>query len=351
MTDTQSLFGLSGTDYWDDPLKGSRVGIDRYVYGERWGIYIDGPAKVDLSERESVPLIVFAALSPADAALPLEHVAKLVVCDVERRTVQVTSAVPPKDEPPRSGPRSSKPRSVGSSQSHVNDLATTSGVREPGAYVATVLLRDQASNRVRIAVERTPRGYQDPAVVAFLEAQRRDAPPPPPAPASPRAGDPLPTFRPVEGAPPPPAQEGLEAAVPRLVVAKAGARAVLSVSFRLRARREDVVPAEAARPRGLQSSREDEYGKPRPTAIVPITLVITGSELPGERVTRLRVPTWDAVPADGGVVTGQVSLDLFDEPHRLDRTPQTCFLTLFCGEHMSGPHSLAVVSEAMLQKR
>lgn len=341
---SDSPLGLGGTDYWDNPWKNNTRLIDEHVYGEKYGVFIDAPPEVDLNKRTTIPMPLFWAASPDDAvSVDLQDTAKLVVCDVGRRTVAVVGAVTPTDEVRDSPPRGK--RSVGSSQNHVTDLATRGGVRDVGTYVVTVLLRDKAANRRMIKVTRPPTGYQDPEVARFLEEQRAKAVPPPPAAATP-AGRPFPAFAAAEGSPSVPASPGLAVTAPRVFVLGQGKPCAIRVAFRLIARPEDVVPP----PPPLEDKEarlRDRYGEPRPTAIIPITVVITASKDVSEKVHHLRVPTWDPVPAAGGPVTGHLALDLFGDM-RTSRSPQTHFVSVFAAEHMSGPHSIGVVSEDQL---
>jgi hypothetical protein len=175
-------------------------------------------------------------------------------------------------------------------------------------------------------------------VLKFLEAHR--TPPLPPAPASPEL------VKELEGAPAIPAEEGIAFAVDRVVLNKPGARSLLKGAFRLKARKAEIVPpANAATPeRPLP-----EYGEPRPTAIVPITLVCLGTVGNAPSVLRLRVPSFDKVAAEGDAITGQFAIDLLADKNLAAR-PQTFSIYGFAGEPMTGPHTFATVTEPMLPK-
>lgn len=150
---------------------------------------------------------------------------------------------------------------------------------EASRYSVAVLLREFVSNAVTIDLGKDATEYEDPAVATFLAEQREQAVPPPPPEvfpiphARPEKGEP-PHYEPVSGMPVPDAP-GIIIQAPRVVVAKAGGKCILQGSYRLPiARRHRVEP------RGT-SVTAPVVGDSRARAVVPIHLVVTGSDLPG----------------------------------------------------------------------
>jgi hypothetical protein len=163
-------------------------------------------------------------------------------------------------------------------------------------------------------------GYEDPAVDDFLREYRarRLAPPMPyPEPAEP--AQPLPSFRREDNSPDIPVEPGIALSVARVSVFAPGTRCVLAGSFRLA-----IYPQQLVRP-----PRLDE-------AIVPITLLLTGSVDPDPKIVRLFVPSYEPVKSvDGGpVAVGYFAFDLCRMTNLLV-TPQTWFIYAFSGEVMT----------------
>jgi hypothetical protein len=339
-------FGLSEDEYWTSPWKNCSELLQRYVFNRNFGLYIDAPPRVDLNDHDSIPLLVlYAAMEKDRAQLVFGDMAKLVISDVHRREVTVTKAVEPSEHP--AGPRPfDRNSTAGISEIYNTNLASHGGIREPGEYVATVLLRERTSNRVRVTVSKPHIGYQDPKVLEFLEQQRRAAPPLRPGAARPSERAPYPTYRATPSSPPVPVDPGVSAAVERVIVSRREARCVLSGSFRLPVFESDRIP-----PRD-ESLREPNYGDPRPTAIIPITAVVVGTTDISQKLLRMRVPSWDALEqGDAPLVTGHFAVDLFEDDIIDPLVAQTNFIYLFSGEHMSGPHTAAVVTENMLPRK
>jgi hypothetical protein len=338
-------FGLDGDEYWANPWKNGDELIERYVYDRKFGVYIDAPPRVNLNDRDTIPLLMlYAAMEKDQAEIVFPNVAKLVVSDVRRREVTVTDAVAPSEYPVGLRPFD-RNSTAATSEIGQNDLIAYGGIQDPGEYVVTVLLRERTSNRVRCEVSKPRVGYQDPKVLEFLEQQRRAAPVLWPGPAEPPEHDPYPTYRGTASSPPVPAEPGLDAAVERVTVSQRHARCVLSGRFRLPVFPSDRIPPD-------ESARQRNYGSPRPTAIIPITAVVIGSVDVTQKLLRMRIPTWDVLDnqAESPLATGAFDVDLFDGVIDPD-VAQTNFIYLFSGEYMSGPHIAAVVTQNMLPRQ
>jgi hypothetical protein len=120
---------------------------------------------------------------------------------------------------------------------------------------------------------------------------------------------------------------GITLAVPRVVPRNQHMRAIVHGSFRLR-----LLPRERA-PGRIYS------------AVVPITLLATGSDVPNPYQFDLRVPVYDPVATVDGVgeVSGYFSIDL-QSLANLDVVDQTFFLYAFSGELITGPLPMALVT-------
>jgi len=80
------------------------------------------------------------------------------------------------------------------------------------------------------------------------------------------------------------------------------------------------------------------------TAIVPITLVLTGSDRPAPVVLPLKLPSYDPVDrnADSAIVSGYFAIDLC-KLSDIAAIEQTVFIYAFSGEVMVGPVPIALV--------
>jgi hypothetical protein len=332
------LFGLEGDDYWTKPWKNGRDLVRDLVFDSKFGLYLDAPSPIDPRDHDSVPAPFFYVATMRDAfKTDLDRQAKVVAVRVEDRVVKIDDALTVRDNvmaQAKLGANCDDP----TSERHIVELSKLGILREPGNYKVNVLVRGQISNRVDVTIKNPGPSSDDPEVLKFLEAHR--TPPLPPAPASPEL------VKELDGAPPVPAEEGIAFAVDRVVLNKPGARSLLKGAFLLKARRAEIVPpASAATP----ERPHPEYGEPRPTAIVPITLVCLGSVDDAPIVLELRVPSFDNVAAAGDAITGQFAIDLLADKD-LRARPQTFSIYGFAGEPMTGPHTFATVTEPMLPK-
>jgi hypothetical protein len=333
-----SLFGIEGDDYWTQPWKNGADIYMNFVADMSFGLHIDAPSTVDPRNHDSVPMPFLYVATMRDASkTDLSSVANVVAVRVEDRRLRIGSAVAPKANAlaeTKLGAESDDP----TSERHVVQLARLGILGEPGTYKVNVLVRGQISNRVDVTIVKPGPATDDTEVRKFLDARR--APPPAPAPASPEL------VKELDGAPPVPAEEGIAIAVERVVLNKPGERSLLKGAFRLKARKSEIVPPASA---ATKEQPLPEYGEPRPSAIVPITLVALGTVDNAPVVLRLRVPSFDKVSAEGDAVTGQFAIDLLADKN-LAANPQTFFFYGFAGEPMTGPHAFATVTEAMLPK-
>ena len=123
-------------------------------------------------------------------------------------------------------------------------------------------------------------------------------------------------------------------AAERVSIYKPGAQSILRGSFRL----------------AVPSAFYQAGGNDTPTAVVPITLVLTGNDLVGPFVAPLRVATYDKIDknAPESIVTGQFAVDLF-ALEETSKVVQTYTLRAYSGWIRSDAVLAAVITPDMLK--
>jgi hypothetical protein len=179
-----------------------------------------------------------------------------------------------------------------------------------------VIAADRVSNDVLVDVSRAMSTVDR----AVRDAEAADRPlqawPPP----DPTGG--LPRYAAVDGSPPPPSEPGVVLAAERVVVIREGAACVLYAAVR---------------------ARPGEEPRTRHTTIVPVTLVITGTETPGPTVIPMRVPSFERSTAGDGGLIARFAVDLL-QLAPLAAAPQTYFVHAFTADGRSVPQPIAVVA-------
>lgn len=339
MSDTQQIEAI---DAWTASEEILEEVLDRLSDEEFLGLVAVGPEVVDLSHRKTLPLLGFRGCTLADEMRrPFVSMAILTAVRLESNQVFVDLACRPKPlspappgPPPVPKDGTTHSRFAIEVRERLPDLPWRAGT-----LLTTVLLGDQQSNRIHT---RLIAGSGEPEVEAFLDARRRPAYPSPVVPA---AGETWPSYRREPESPSIPEEVGIALSVERVAVVGPEHNAVLRGSFRLSA-----IPREIVRP---EPEEEDsgwrEVGDPEATAVIPITVLIVGSEESGPAVLRLQVPSYDAVDAaaERNEVTGHFNLDLLSLPG----TPglaQRYSIWALSGEALGGPAPLSFVTEDML---
>ncbi|WP_146662206.1 hypothetical protein [Enhygromyxa salina] len=319
--------GLSDADYWDDPFK-TRLELENQLLDDEASVLVIGAPKLaSFQQRETLPLVVLrVGQQDAMARLPFRRTALVVAVELTTNTTYANLAViedivepPVYDGPPLEGM---------SGEAWLIDLRKQLELPwARGDLLVSVIMRDTMTHRVRVGLRKG--GYEDPAVAEYL-AQADGEPKPAqiwPAPLAKDDGRGLPTYREHADSPAIPAQAGISLAVPRVVPRSQHMRAVVRGSFRLPSLARHRAPADADH-----------------TVTVPITLVLTGSDIAAPFVFPLVVPSYDAVKPDGGSeVTGYFSVDL-QQLGNLDAIDQTYFIYAFSGEVVTGPAPMALVT-------
>jgi hypothetical protein len=202
-----------------------------------------------------------------------------------------------------------------------------------------MILMDRVSNRIKTKLVSGGR-YDDPEVRKLLDAYKA----PPPKQPSPLPGKTLPTYLKRPGSPEVPKDAGVALSVERVIVLRPESRAVLHGSFRLPVLKHEFTERNPVTPN--PKTLDDDRSGARPSAIVPITLVVTRSVSPGTVVATIAASTYDRVePGDHApLATGHFALDLFTLPG-MEREEETCFIYVLCGDYFSGPTKVAFVTE------
>ena len=339
-------FGLSDGDFWgnsEDALMGFRRARMQQGKDE---ILIDGPGKVSLDMRWTAPVIAYYGGSLRTImANKFKDCAVLTAVRVETGTVYSQRAVPMTGGM-GSPPDEDDPGDVRTSEMYDLELRDCLKIPwESGTYLVTLLLRNFISNRLQVRLEKSQLAYRDPEVEKYLASRLKQPQPlpvwPPPAvwPALPAFE--LPYYRRLPESPEVPSQPGLALTIDRIVSLKPGARAILRGSFRLPVAARNIIPA-ASHP-----ELQYDFGYLRPTAIVPITLVIAGSDFLGPIQLNLRIPSYSEVaPSQPDQTTnGFFAIDLL-QMEDMPRVPQTYFIHALSGEFLTGPVLCAFVDEA-----
>ncbi|HEY3818179.1 MAG TPA: hypothetical protein VGL81_13460 [Polyangiaceae bacterium] len=317
--------------FWSDPWVNLGERVTQLVLEGTPALAFAAPGRVDLRHRDTLPVAVLYVAPRKDTyEFRFENIALVAATRLEDgatfvgRPFEWAAFARIEGEPP--------PGFVGAK--HTAELRQALDLPwRPATYQVWLLFRDQQTKPVRVSVEHTA-SFEDPEVKKFLEAAAL----PEPAPPWPAQADPFPTFRPTAGSPPLP-ERGIALAADRVVVVKKGAVAAVRGSFRLPVARLNVV-------------RHPEGPGPHPTAIVRVTLVITGSEEVGPLVIPLRVPTFDPIPKDAAdaLVTGHFAVDLNAWPDKLG-AGQTLFVRAFAAGETAGPALMGLVPEDGLPGR
>jgi hypothetical protein len=332
---TAGLMGLSADEFWSD-LERSRDEAAAHAAEGTWrGYAIDAPAVVDVSVRDSLPVVGVRCLSAVDSARhDFQSNGVVVAVRVESNEVFVARAFEWKYRPPTRTPKRPPPLTVIITDTFELDLRA----RLPAMPWATgtlhvhLLVLDAAAEHVDVALV----GPHAPPAALARRAPR------------PSHDDDRASYTRTAQTPAVPVAPGISMVTERVVLLEDGARCTLTGSFRLPVCAPDVVSwsandEETTRRQAVLSPSMREVD----AAYVPMTLVITGAGLTEPWRFDAVLPTRDAPFADGDLVAGCFSLDLL----ALDgapRAPGTYHLWAFSGPVAAGPETFALVAAERL---
>jgi hypothetical protein len=336
--------GLTDEDFWKEPFRTRAQIAGKLLDAGQEALLIGAPKVVSLKEHDSLPVVVErAATLDHMARLPFRPHAVLTAVDLKTNTVYAYMAIvknvkEPKryDGPPLEG--------MGGEAFVINAKKQLGLPWTPGPLLLGLVMRDQVSNRVRVELKKG--GYADPAVAEYLDAREKEIEPPPVFPAAaispldmkgrdPAKQPPLPCYSHWAGSPGIPTAPGIAIAVDRVVPLAPNAACVLRGSFRLPIQDRDKV-------KHAHVQTQEVFD--RPTAIVGITLLLTGSDSAVPVLIALKVPSYDPLDAGAAEATGFFTVDLA-KLGNLTGMEQTYFIYALSGETMAGPFPMALVQK------
>jgi len=294
--------GLADADFWGDYTRTQEETLG-YLDGIGFhGLLVDLPRTVALGKRGTVPLVGwYVRTFREDGQRDLEGQAVAVAVDL--RTGELRAALALAGGKPRPQPAPTDGQDPGDgvrSEMFETDLRRVLDLPpRPGRYAAAVILNDWVSNVVTTTLV-------DGAPADDARADGRATAWPPAA-----AGDDLPDYRRRPDSPAVPDGVAIVLAAAREV--PAGGPLVIRGSFRL------PLPAHE------RIAARDQTGVSGPRAVLPIALVVTGTEDPGPFPVELRVPVY---AVDGDQAIGHFAVDLVTLG-RLPHAPTSYFVHAF----------------------
>ncbi len=346
--------GLADHSFGEQPHRVPAETIERLRQEDFEGILLGGPQRVSLDTENSLPLAgIYRRTFEGHRAVDLESRAIITAVCLESNRLYAGPAfrqektllrthVPAENE---------LPHGFIARQFFLDLKTRIPELRwRPTTYSIALILFDRRSNQVRVCLEEA---ITDPEVKKFLEQHRR---PSYPRPVWPIPGKPYPRYRREPGSPPIHEDIGITISAPQKVLLQPGAKCIVRGSFRLpvrqrevvRPRRDPPIPGLPSPPRHMPSRfgcdgifkarRKVDVGDPEATAVLPITLLFTGDDLPGPWLLPLQVPTYKSIPSPHALlpVTGNFCIDILTRPHTVSY-PQTYAIWAFHGPVISNP--------------
>jgi hypothetical protein len=299
--------------------------MDRLIASSGAELSLAPPSQLAPGDAGRAPLVGCVVLDLMEGGPSFPRAAVLVASCLESGVVQAVKLMNPEGESPDEDDH--EPSEGFSALPFAVDLRGLLVLpeRRPETHRLNVVLRATASSPVDLVVGGEESSYRDEEVEKFL-AQRRTAPQA--REVSPPAGEgDLPSYEQRETSPEVPTEPGLAMAAARVAVIGMGPL-LLEGSFRLPLVERDRVaePAEGA-----------------PTNVVPVSIVVTGSNIPGPWSWDLGVPCAE----EGEEVTGHFALDLLSM-QGFPQEPQTLFVYAVSRGVFSGPAVVGLVTPDML---
>lgn len=333
----QGALKLTDEEFFTAPLKTRKATLDPLLGAGVEALIADAPRKVSIDVRDTLPMVVVRAGSfGAVASAPVSRAGIVVATDLETGQVRAEMAVQPPEKSVQPDEPREAPEGAMAGETKVVDLRKRLDLPwRPSRYAVALILREQISDPLEVLLDSSPGGYKDPEVEKHRKAALGKAP----LPAVHPAPDQTVRYRNVAGAPELSAA-GLALSAPRVRKASEKGPLLLTGSFRVE------VPAHLVVKKSEHTKAlEAQLGEAGlPSALVPITFVITGSKIPQPEIWHTVLPAWGAIDPKKPVAAGSFAIDLnaaanFSEPL------QTLFVYAFCGAHRFGPLPIAIVDE------
>jgi len=326
---------LRNDEFWGDYTRTTDEVLERLGERDFLGLVIDAPTRVVIDTRASAPVVGWWIRTFREDRL-LDAASQTVICAVDLATNELRAGLAldtgktPAEPPP--------PSEEDPGEGKLMEMIEADARRQiglpwrPGRHAVTFLLQDKVSNTVTLHL-----------VDSTGEPAPASPPIPLPAPrVSPPTSDaPWPRYERTPESPPLPDAVGVNLACREVTVVGDAAPCLLRGSFRLSA-----LAHERNRPPGPEEGAAPAGYDPSATAVVGITLVLTGSDAVGPFVLPLRVPAYTPYDPEGGdtTVTGYFALDLLRMP-AMPRSAMTYFAYAFRGEMVAGPMPVTLVAK------
>lgn len=330
---SQGKLKIPEADFWSEqPLKNRDAIEDPLMAQQKDALFVDAPLKVPIDVRKTVPVIALRiAHTQAVMGAPSPKFLLAVARELGSGRVRVGIAIPPSEkmEPDDEPPREADPKSMTSEMLRLDLRERLDLPWRPARFRAALILREEISDDLDIELDQSPGSFRDDAVEKHRREEALKAPPPELHPA-PQPGKPFPAYGKVEGAPD--AGNGLALAGPRVVKFDSKGTLIVKGSFKVEV--PEHLLATTERPLKLVDGKA-------PGALVPITLVVTGSVRPAPVVYNMIVPSFDV---EKGVASGSFAIDL-DAAGPVRQVERTIFVYAFSGAARFGPLPIALVEE------
>jgi hypothetical protein len=149
---SSDVFGLTGSDYWSDPMRTMRAFAWDRIGDEIAGIVLGGPAEIDLDAHDTLPLLAYHSDTLAEMIRSPFHHAVVVASRIDGGGVLAAAAeIEAPHEP--APPPNPEPGFTGAP--HLLDLREIFGIPwTPARWIVRLLLRDQQSNALTLELLR-----------------------------------------------------------------------------------------------------------------------------------------------------------------------------------------------------
>lgn len=324
---------MQDEEFWSNPWRTKKI-VQRELMQKYEEAFVAAtPAKVGLDVHRDFPAAVIRVFPVGSRAS--SFLGSTIVTAVNLYTGALSAALA-FDAPatPRPGPAANggPPAMIG--EGYILNLADR--LKLPaihGDYLVTFICLDKISQRSRMKVVETV-GYEDPAVEEFFKNHLAGQLGAPKISPEPHSGS---RWFPIYGerldSPAIPSNSGINVSISRVNLMSAD-DCILTASYRL-----------PVAPHQIVTQRTE-------TAIIPVTLLLTGSVEPAPQLLRLNVPSYKPLLSEGDqkFAIGHFTLDLFQMVN-LKNAAQTFFIYAFAGPVMAGPIPTAFITIPAAESR
>ena len=336
-----SSLRLPDSAFWEADSRDH--GLDPVVKKFRtsyFGIVVDGPGEVILSNRSTLPLFAYYMGKYGEVATrDFPRAALVVAMDPDRNEIRVVPFVRKRGETLFTGkkvPASDLPDGYLMTFQALDVRSRTELPWVPGRVISQILLLDLASNRIETRLLGGAGSFVDEEKEKFLAAERAKLNPPAPYPRLAPS-----TYAASPDSPPVPESFGIVLSAPRVAVIDGKQPLVLRGSWRLPVFPEELVKAENAEYNETHGLIQRDGVTPF-AACVTIHLLILGTN-DDEQLYHLRLPVAQlAEGSDGPTATGQFNIDLTQAPE-FPLSDQTIFIYAYAKDWAANAAPIGIV--------